>query len=156
MSENRNINLYSDSKYIKKQNVKLSKGFLFRLFLNKVIQIIIFLSLVGGMLYGGYYVITNKSFPTSSGGTVLVESDTELKVDSYIAFSKTETMFYDKLLLTLDFEKVEVAKIVGLPFSITSIGEKNIEVPKDEYVLEDEDGNRFRIKENQIYGEVIE
>lgn len=142
---------YSESKYVKQQDIKLSRGFLFKLFLNKVFQAVVFIVVFCSISIGGYYFFSNDTFYSNQGGKVTVKEQ-EIAQDDKIAFSK-DRQFYDKILLNLNYKKVNVGKVIGMPYSITNDGNKDIAVPKDTYVIQVGESIGL-VNSEEIYGVV--
>jgi len=144
------LNLHSNSKYVKKQNVKLSKKFIASFVLNKIIQIVVFCVVLGGLSFYGYNYFSNPYYKTTNHKEVLLD-DREPLLNDNVAFDKNKNVF-DEVLSKIKAKEVTVEKIVGIPFSIVENGDKSIQLKQNQYLVQNSKGDRTIINKKDIYG----
>lgn len=142
------------SKYIKEGSVKLSKKFILSVFLTKLMQIVLFLGILGILSYGGYSIFSSDKIPLNTGEIVSVKENDEPLLDSNVIYSNdnSEKMIYDKVLFYFNKKTANKGKVIGIPYSIVEYEGKTIQLKQKEYLLLNQNNESKIVNIKNIYG----
>ena len=126
------------SKYVKEGSVKLSKKFILSVFLTKLMQIVLFLGILGILSYGGYSIFSSDKIPLNTGEIVSVKDE--------------EPLLNSKVLFYFNKKTANKGKVIGIPYSIVEYEGKTIQLKQKEYLLLNQNNESKIVNIKNIYG----
>lgn len=152
--------LYLDNKHVKQGEIKFDKNYLRKLWITRIINVLLFVSIVSI----GIYFVTSSGARKVAINNVSYNFDKvnkEIDVEDKIIFSTNKLGFFSKNLRINLTDTSSVGKVISLPLSTIELDNEQIYLHGTDYAIECIDGSCkpgeiIIISKNTILGMVTE